>query len=74
MPNGRPGGFIIEKTELKNLLGVFPSATVVATKVDIYKAPAARRIGGGSINRRMPERPHRGRGAGPYGLHRPPQQ
>ena len=34
MPNGRSGGFIIEKTELKNLVGAFPSATVVATKVE----------------------------------------
>jgi len=37
MPNGRSGGFIIEKTELKNLVGAFPSATVVATKVEFTR-------------------------------------
>jgi hypothetical protein len=37
MPNGRSGGFILEKTELKNLVGAFPSATLVATKVEFTR-------------------------------------
>jgi hypothetical protein len=30
MPNGRSGGFVIEKTDLKHLIKALPGATVVA--------------------------------------------
>ena len=39
MPNGRSGGFIIEKTDLKNLVGAFPGATVVATLFERFPTP-----------------------------------
>jgi len=34
MPNGRSGGFLIEKADLKNLLKTFPNDTVVAKVIE----------------------------------------
>jgi len=34
MPNGRSGGFLIEKADLKNLLKTFPDDTVVAKVIE----------------------------------------
>ena len=43
MPNGRSGGFVIERTDLKNLVRTFPDETIVAR---IYTSIAALRPGG----------------------------
>jgi hypothetical protein len=40
MPNGRSGGFVIEKTDLENLVRTFPGGTVIAR---IYTSTAASR-------------------------------
>jgi len=40
MPNGRSGGFVIEKADLKNLVKTIPDTTVIPRILSRLRSPA----------------------------------